>query len=256
MSLAFASVNIELSKHLDRVEAFLNSEKPDVLCVQELYEHDGARIASAMGNADWRFAAMSRHPEVAGEPIMGIGIFSRIGISTHSVHYYRGDPDSIPVFKWNDPATFRIKNLPLLVADVTGGGGTYRCATTHFTWTPDGSADDAQREDLAALFGVLDTLGEFVLAGDFNAPRGGEIFTKLAARYTDNIPSEHVWSIDLELHRAGGGKIQSDAKAMGYEGFMVDGLFTTPAYQASNVKMHSGVSDHMAINAQINKLSA
>jgi hypothetical protein len=34
---------------------------------------------------------------------------------------------------------------------------------------------------------------------------------------------------------------------------MVDGLFTTPVYQTSNVKLVDGVSDHMAIVAEIHK---
>jgi len=34
---------------------------------------------------------------------------------------------------------------------------------------------------------------------------------------------------------------------------MVDCLFSTPAYKASNVKLVDGVSDHMAIVAEIRK---
>ena len=37
-------------------------------------------------------------------------------------------------------------------------------------------------------------------------------------------------------------------------GLMVDGLFTTPKYIASNVKLEPGVSDHMAIVANIEKV--
>ena len=36
--------------------------------------------------------------------------------------------------------------------------------------------------------------------------------------------------------------------------FMVDGLFTTPTYRALNVKLIDGISDHMAIVAEINKV--
>ena len=35
---------------------------------------------------------------------------------------------------------------------------------------------------------------------------------------------------------------------------MVDGLFTTPAYKASDVKLVDGISDHMAIVAKINRI--
>jgi hypothetical protein len=36
--------------------------------------------------------------------------------------------------------------------------------------------------------------------------------------------------------------------------FMVDGLFTTSKYNATNVKLVDGVSDHMAIVANIEKI--
>ena len=81
----------------------------------------------------------------------------------------------------------------------------------------------------------------FVLAGDFNAPRGGEIFSHIAERYTDNIPPHYTTSIDGTLHRAG--PIP----------FMVDGLFTTPSYRAKGVHLEFGVSDHAAVAATIEK---
>jgi hypothetical protein len=34
---------------------------------------------------------------------------------------------------------------------------------------------------------------------------------------------------------------------------MVDGLFSTPGYLVSDVELHSGVSDHMAITANVAK---
>ena len=74
-----------------------------------------------------------------------------------------------------------------------------------------------------------------------NAPRGNETFSRLEEKYKDNIPREYKTSIDQNLHKVKG--IQ----------FMVDGLFTTPVYKASNVKLVDGISDHMAVVAEINK---
>jgi hypothetical protein len=74
-----------------------------------------------------------------------------------------------------------------------------------------------------------------------NAPRGKESFSRLAKKYKDNIPPEYKTSIDQNLHKVKG--IQ----------FMVDGLFTTPSYKASDVKLVDGVSDHMAVVAEITK---
>jgi endonuclease/exonuclease/phosphatase family metal-dependent hydrolase len=86
---------------------------------------------------------------------------------------------------------------------------------------------------------------DFALCGDFNAPRGGEIFTTLASHYTDNIPSKYETSIHVALHRAG----SVDGARLAH--LMVDGLFTTSGYAASDVRLEFGVSDHAAIVATI-----
>jgi len=130
----------------------------------------------------------------------------------------------------------------LTSVEIEKGGATFRVATTHFTWSEKGEASDLQKEDLGKLFPLLEGLREFVLCGDFNAPRGRTTFDAIAAKYKDNIPLEYTTSIDGSMHRAGNLP------------YMVDGLFTTPEYQASNVALNSGVSDHLAITATIHKI--
>ena len=80
-----------------------------------------------------------------------------------------------------------------------------------------------------------------VLTGDFNAPRGGTIFDLLARTWQDCIPQDVTTSIDPVLHRAGALTL------------MVDGLFTTPHYHATEVQLHTGLSDHQAITASISR---
>jgi endonuclease/exonuclease/phosphatase family metal-dependent hydrolase len=127
----------------------------------------------------------------------------------------------------------------MLSCEIEKEGETFRVATTHFTWTPDGSADDYQRADVKKLLAILGGMGEFVLTGDFNAPRGGEIFGTLAEKYKDNVPSHYTTSIDGALHRAGPLEL------------MVDGIFSTPGYAVSDVELVAGVSDHKAIVATV-----
>jgi hypothetical protein len=43
-------------------------------------------------------------------------------------------------------------------------GTVFRIGTTHFAWTPDGKADDIQRNDLKTLWECLGLLEDFVLA--------------------------------------------------------------------------------------------
>jgi endonuclease/exonuclease/phosphatase family metal-dependent hydrolase len=121
-------------------------------------------------------------------------------------------------------------------------------ATTHFTWSVEGLVTPTQTKDLDSLLTLLCDMPEFILTGDFNAPRGRKTFDTLAQRYKDNIPSQYKTSIDIALHRAG--------KTRGHElvDKMVDGLFTTPAYRVHDVVLHTGVSDHMGITARITKL--
>ena len=124
-------------------------------------------------------------------------------------------------------------------ATVCKGDDKFTVGTTHFTWTGDGKVDGQQRVDLERMFEILDNIPEIVLCGDFNAPRGGEIFNSLSERFTDYIPKHYTTSIDGNLHYAGDLKV------------MVDGLFSTPHYTARNTKLVCGVSDHCAVVSEI-----
>jgi len=82
-------------------------------------------------------------------------------------------------------------------------------------------------------------LGETVLTGDFNAPRGREIFSHIASVFKDNVPDHVSVSLDPLHHRAG---------ALPY---MVDGIFSTPGYRVTEVEQHFGLSDHTAFSATV-----
>jgi endonuclease/exonuclease/phosphatase family metal-dependent hydrolase len=178
--------------------------------------------------------------DMPNESQFGITVFSRLPIKEHGERMYvRINNDGIPESRSDNPTFSNTHNRMVLWCNVEKDGITYRIATTHFTWTPDGSPSDAQRRDLSAMLDKLKNFGEFVLCGDFNAPRGGEIFSAIAAKYKDNIPPKYTTSIDGNLHRAG------------HIPLMVDGIFSTPAYRISNVVLHNGVSDHCAITADV-----
>jgi endonuclease/exonuclease/phosphatase family metal-dependent hydrolase len=236
--LSAACLNIEMSKHLERVCEFLSWHRPEVVCIQELYERDIQRLSAALDGANYVFVPMTRR---TNENIaMGIALFSRLPMTNMSTLYYRGSLDRSPSF---DPTTNLTKsqtqNHFVILCDVKKDEAIFRIGTTHFTWTPDGRADDIQRNDLKILLDLLKPLEEFVLCGDFNFPRGGELFAIMADRFKDNIPTRYVTSIDPILHRAGPLQL------------MIDGVFSTPAYMVSDVELHSGISDHCAITCRI-----
>ena len=248
MTLKLVSINIERSKHLDLAEAFLEKEMPDVTCVQELMQDNVERISNALGNVESFYVPMAMHSDQTVFPI-GVGIFSRVSVRSTGAHYYVGDANDVRDVRQAERSTYNNFNRMIARMDVEKDGTTYRIGTTHFTWTPDGSADDIQRRDVQSMLKELSNLGEIVLCGDFNAPRGGEIFAQIEARYKDNIPLEYKTSLDVNLHRSGKTKAHELADKM------VDGIFSTPTYAVSNVELISGVSDHCAIVATVTKIA-
>ena len=246
MGISLVSVNVERSKHLQLVLPFLDARKADIVCVQELHDRDIPQFESVAGPLV-SFAPMTRFGH-DGKPLLGIGMFSRRPFGSVSVDYYRGSQGAVLEFDEDSPETkYETERAMCIFADIDAADGVFRVGTTHFTWTPDGRSNAQQWKDLSALTVILEGEREFVLAGDFNAPRGGDIFTELAKRYRDNIPSSYRTSIDVPRHRL------RETKANELSQNMVDGLFTTPAYSAHDVFLVDGVSDHMAIVAQLER---
>lgn len=246
-SLKLICLNIEKDRHLDCISTFLSKRLPDVFCVQEIYESSIPTIAAALPGSTYVYVPMTGRPKENPPQMQGVAIFSRLPIKKYEVHYYVGGPDSVPDSDDKDPLTWNANNRMVIVCDIESGGEIFRICTTHFTWSERGIRTDKQRHDMGELLKILWSLGEFVLCGDFNVSRGGELFGMLAERYTDNVPIHYETSLDLELHRA--------AKLRRHEiaNKMVDSIFSTPAYSVSDVEMVSGVSDHCALVATVSK---
>lgn len=245
-ALRLASCNIERSKHLPLVQSFLEAERPDVFCVQELLEPDCQAIASYMGAMWHSFVPMSRVQEEVPGALYGVGIFSKLPVAASGTAYYLRGVADIPEHPIEKEYHLKAnhEHRVVLWADITDHGETFRIGTTHFTWSYKGAPSDLQRQTAAKLFAEMEPLGELILVGDFNAPRiyngePGEIFSMFATQYKDNIPQEYGTSIDGSLHRAG------------QLPFMVDGLFSTPGYVVSDVTLHAGVSDHCAVTGMV-----
>ncbi len=239
-SIKIVSLNIERSKHLKPVLEFLEREQPDVLCVQELCRADIPHFESLLGGG-YIFVPMTLFEGIdtnEGYCEEGLGIFSRLKIANSRTYQYAGSQDTVPTYQHPDQSTI---NRHLLVCEVVKDKAVFRIGTTHFTWTPDGRVDGVQRRDISGLLEALGAEGDITFTGDFNAPRGGEIFSMLADRYEDNVPSKYTTSIDDAYHRAG--KLE----------LMIDGIFSTAEYKVSNVRMECGVSDHCALVGMVSR---
>jgi endonuclease/exonuclease/phosphatase family metal-dependent hydrolase len=239
-SLSLVSLNIERDKHLDLVIPFLREHPADIVCIQELFGRDIPALEEAL-SAKCFFAPSTLYPTLEGPIPEGVAIFSRHPVSDVSIVPYAGREGDLVVFaeEKSPEAKVKTQKYELLTGVVEKDGARFRVATTHFVWTPDGEADDTQRAAVERMLAEIRNLGETILCGDLNAPRGKEIFARIESEMKDNIPAQYETSIDGAIHRAGPLPV------------MVDGLFTTPGYAASDVSLVSGVSDHCAITATI-----
>ena len=95
---------------------------------------------------------------------------------------------------------------------------------------------------ISRLLELLAARGPFVLTGDFNAPRGRESFDRLSAAYRDAIPPEVTTTLDRPFHRN-----------RDIPDYVVDGLFSSREISVSTVAVHSGLSDHCGITANLNR---
>ena len=239
--LEFASINIERSKHLPRVATFLRAQAPEVVCLQELVADDLAALADGHGYEHRFYVPMCRFPEPGGPRIVGIAILSRHPFASTEVVCYAGGGSGTEVLdRSSEEGRFRTNRYSVALADIVLGGETLTIGTTHFPWTDNARTADFQREACGSLLGLLKGR-RLVLAGDFNAPRGKEIFTRLAAQWVDHIPPTLTTTLDPVLHRAGPLQL------------VVDGIFSSDDYAVSGVTLHQGVSDHCAITALVGK---
>lgn len=238
--LRVISVNIEFDKHLDRVIPFLKTEPWDVLLVNELLATDVPKFEEAL-QEDCFFVPMMRFQRPQGRTPMGHGVFSRVPVVCRDEQYSGPLGEIVDFIEGTGEERLATCKNFLVVAEANKDGITYKIGLTHFPWTPDGDADNIQRACAKALLEIIEREGEMALFGDFNAPRGREIFSMFAKRLKDNIPTHYETSLDENLHRAG--KLT----------LMVDGCFTTPTYTATNVELRFGVSDHAAVLASITK---
>lgn len=239
------SINIERDKHYARWMPWVKAEQPDVVCLQELSEEDAPRLAAELGFGFTAFTPLCRFMGKEAQPRvmqLGQGIWSRAPLTdVRIVPYYGGGSGRDDFVNASNDEKVATQRYTLLAARVEG----VQIVTTHFPWTPTGSQPCGhQRAAMVAMMKTLKPLDDFVLCGDFNTPRGFGLFEELAAVYKDNIPKHYTSSVDKNLHRVG----------YALPDYMVDGLFTTPAYTATDVRLVSGVSDHMGVVGEITRI--
>ena len=240
------SVNIEGNRHFkQRLLPFLKQEQAQVLCLQEVFKQDLPVLLKVSGLKSYAFVPQAvvtqPNPHLPARGPWGLAILAN-DLDEVVTNYYAGDPEALPeFFAGGDPNSM---NRMLLSAKVRIDDQEFRVATTHFTWSGGGQVSDLQRQNYQTLKKQLASFPELVWGGDLNTPRGGEIFDDLAKIYQDNIPAEVKTTIDKNLHKSG-----KDIR------LVVDALFSSPAYVVDQVRVVAGVSDHMAVVAEVERTS-
>lgn len=239
------SLNVERSKHLHRNIPFLQQEQPDILCLQEVFEDDIERFTDELGMSHhvWLKDTLTDGEKngTGKEGYSGPAIFSRTPLHDSGSEYYYLPEQGIGMENTAD--VFRQTNAQGAVWATTSiDGQSYLFVNTHFTCTVGGAFDENQKRDFQELKKILDRLGAHVLAGDLNSPRGRGSWEQFVEYYgEDNIPADVISTIDPELHRRKGLEL------------VVDGIFSKPPYSVKDVRVVSGLSDHKAIVATIEK---
>lgn len=233
MSIKLITLNIEGDKHLDLVIPFLQKEQADVVCLQEVYEADMSVLSQTLG-MQGTFAPMSTKtvPNPYNNSLRGSwgsAFFTHLPHSKVKLFYYKGT-GSTPIFHHpydNEHA--------LLLSTVEKDGEEYVIATTHFTWSPDGHLSTEQQDSFDELKPIIVSYPNLIFCGDFNAPRGRELFNMFSEVLTDNLPQVYTTTIDNNLHKIGNLEL------------VVDTIFSRGKYVVSDVRLVDGVSDHMAV---------
>ena len=236
------SLNIELNKHYDTVIPFLNKEKADVICLQEVCKEDLPFLEKELKYKHIFYTPMTL---VSNNNIIrtsGHAIITSHPANLLQTNYYYTlyeDETKLPLF--DKRATGKTINKALTIVEVSVDNTQFIVGNTHFTWTEGGLVDDNQLKDMPKLLEIAAKQKDIILCGDFNAPRGRGSWTALCERYTDNIPPHITNTLDPTHHRV---------PALRY---VVDGIFTSSGYRANNIEVRCGISDHCAIIGEITK---
>lgn len=243
------SLNVEGDKHLGVVKEFVRREKADIALFMEVFEDRKTDFVQDIypytAYAPNMILDQNEHKIIPGNRKFGVMIVSKYKLANVKLFYpdKRHNFENLPVYDGKD-----VRHAPVvLFADVVVGNEIYRVGTTHFTWTPNGSVSEEQKKDISSLLGYLSNMGEFVLAGDFNIPRGNESYMMIAKKYKDNVPEDISTTIDPELHYA-------NKEESGRVSIVVDHMFSTPKYEVGGMRVECGVSDHCALISEIERV--
>lgn len=228
MALSIVTLNTEGNTHLGRVFPFLKRLEADVICLQEVFQHSVTLIRNHLNiSGPAYYVPVRRIHEMNGvveDQTRGNLLLTTKEITDYSVHTYFRDREVLNA------------DYSVQIATINDGAEEYRIMNTQFAWSPNGNVTTDQQR--TALYNLLEKIGgedNFVFCGDFNAPRGGEIYHALGLTVQDNLPRNILNTLDPFHHRK---------PELCYA---VDNMFSKGNHQVSDVYTVSNISDHVAL---------
>lgn len=242
--MKLVSLNVEGNRHIEAVIKFLIKEGPDVITLQEAPEYFQEKIASLGYHTSF-------HPRVMKNMDGEVFVDGQLTATkvphtkTEFLYYDTGKEIVLEIIERKRETN----KQGLLLVEFKFDGNNYLIGNTHFTWSPKAEEPNVhQEEDMETLLDYTSKLPPHVLVGDFNLPRDYSFLYKdLTQHYTDNIPQHYKSSLDKNIHQIG----HLPEKAILFEGFMVDYIFTQTPYVAKNVRLEFGYSDHAAVVVEL-----
>lgn len=241
------SLNIEKDKHFEKHKDFFLNEQAEIICLQEVFEEDIEKYKKLLKINYHYFSPMGYHKSFTKSSKMktqGIAILSKykFKISKSYNIFEKQKNKSTPIWPIDLSESNKV-HWKLIFVNIFINNKNYNIYTTHAPVTHHGDfISDLQREYFKNLKTILGCKKSLILTGDFNNPRGSELFDDLSKIYTDNIPKKYMTSIDNKIHRAGHKNLQ----------YIVDGFFTTKDVKVKKIRYQDKVSDHFAVIAEVN----
>ena len=228
MQIKLLTLNVQGRMNLDKIFPLFEKEQPDILCLQEVFLEDLEYMKDKYGYNFSFGASNNMLPDGLyqfGEAgLQGSAIVSKHEIESKETYFYRGEGNA-PLY-----TGFLTPDKVVVIGVVKG----IKIATTHFTLSRKGQFTVQQYTDFVNLMKQINHNEKLILCGDFNSPRGGQMFSLFEEQFKDNLPKNVESTIDPNLHRVKGLSLA------------VDTIFSR-GYTVKDVRVIEGVSDHKCI---------
>ncbi|MDP2665505.1 MAG: hypothetical protein Q8P23_02595 [bacterium] len=248
-------------KYLERLAS--RDGMPDILCLQDIPVRDLSILTETYPHI--AFAPMTNHLINGVRAVVGISIVSRYFMTNIVHHTVWGDGklkdlqgvnnknERFPPTKETDDLIDTTEDRVAICVTVIKDGRKYNIATTHGYWVRGGVSNDRQRQSTRKLLAFLHKEAMqrdgLLFVADMNPDRDGEVYRTMVSDIgMDNLHSLMPKSVKTTLDP------EHPASKKGIK-VVADWICEWPRHDRmfflSDVRLHSGVSDHCALSATV-----